>query len=113
MLRNFFAVALSALILAACTQSSAVEVARYGNEAINVRAEVVAGALDGVLKVYINEELVVNQRSQVFGGSSQTFNGTWRGRPVVARATLVQNLLSTYTQIDVFINGQLVETLVV
>lgn len=98
---------------ASCTTTSAPEVAYYDNEQINIQAEVQPGAFDGLLKLYINEQVVIEQRSKAFGGTSQTFRGVWRGKPVTARATMVQNMLSNYTQIDVFIDGTLVETLTV
>jgi len=98
-------------MLAACTQSSTVETAHYQNEKLSIRAEVEPGAFDGLLKVYIGEELVINQRSKAFGGSQQTFYGIWRGKRVRARATSIQKLMSSYVQVDVFIDGTLVETL--
>ena|SRR6056297_3533697 len=101
------------LWLAACAQTSAPEVAQFNNERLQISATVTPGMFDGELKLFINEELVINQRSQAFGGSSQTFEGAWQGRQVTARATRVQNFMSAYTQIDVFIQGQLVETLTV
>ena len=81
--------------------------------AVDIRAEVEPGAFDGLLKLYIDDQLVINQRSKAFGGSSQSFTGTWRGKPVVARATQVSKMMSTYVMVDVFINGALVETLTI
>lgn len=99
--------------LSACTQHSAPEVAQYQNEQLRIAAHVEPGMFDSELRLFINNKVVIKQRSQAFGGSSQNFEGNWRGRPVLARATRVQNLLSAYTQIDVFISGTLVETLTV
>lgn len=104
---------LSFLGLSACTTTSAPEVGYYDGKPITIRAEVEPGLVDSNLNLYIQDELVVNQRSKAFGGSSQSFKGSWRGKPVIARATKIENFLSSYTQIDVFIAGQLVETLTV
>lgn len=111
---RFLVVVLAAtLTLASCTQHSAPEVGYYNGQKLQIRAEVEAGAFNGVLKLYIDEELTVDQRSKTFGGSSQSFTGKWKGRNVVARVTYVQNLFSAYHLIDVFIEGQLVETLTI
>jgi hypothetical protein len=110
---RIFAVLTMMLFVAGCAQTSAPEVAQFNNERLQISAKVTPGLFDGELKLFINEELVINQRSQAFGGSSQSFEGTWQGRQVTARATRVQNFMSAYTQIDVFIEGQIVETLTV
>lgn len=44
------------------------------------------------------------------GGSSQTFNGSYRGKPVMARVTKVVTFLSERYIVDVFYNRQLIET---
>jgi len=100
-------------VAAGCTQHSAPEIAHYNNERLQIAAQVEPGMFDGELQLFFNGERVIQQRSQAFGGSSQNFEGRWRGKQVLARATRVQNFMSAYTQIDVFINGTLVETLTV
>ena len=99
--------------LSACVQSSAPEVTQFGNERLQISANLTPGLVDGELELFINGERVIKQRSQAFGGSSQSFQGNWKGKQVVARATRVENFLSSYTMIDVFIAGQMVETLTV
>ncbi len=104
----------AALAISACTQTSTPEIATFEGQRLTIQAEakpLPLGAAEVMVK--IDGETVINQKSQVFGGSSQTFNGSWNGRPVSARATRIQNFVSSYTQIDVFIGGQLVETLTI
>ena len=108
-----FCIFLGAASLSGCVQTSAPEVTQYGNERLQIAAKVTPGLFDGELQLFINGQLVIKERSQAFGGSSQTFNGTWKGKQVVARATKVENFLSSYVMIDVFIGGQMVETLTV
>lgn len=106
-----FAVALTTL--SACVTTSAPEITTYQGQRLQISAVVTPGMFDGELQLFINEQMVIKQRSQAFGGTSQSFEGSWNGRRVTARATRVQNMLSAFTQIDVFIEGQLVETLTV
>ncbi len=113
MKKLIFMFSLMVAALAGCTQHSVPETAYFKGQKHEVRAEVEPGAFDGLFKVYIDEELVINQRSKAFGGSSQTFVGSWKGMPVTARATAVQKMMSQYTIIDIFVDGQLIETLTV
>ncbi len=99
--------------LTACTQHSAPEVAYYENQKLQLAAKITPGVFDGELTLAINGEQVIKQRSQAFGGTSQTFEGTWKGKQVVARTTAVTNLMSNYHLIDIFINGTHVDTLTV
>ena len=112
-IQSVTAAALSISLMAGCATTSAPEVATYNGQQLQISATATPGMFDGQLELFINKEKVIDQRSKAFGGSSQTFEGTWNGLPVTARATRVQNMLSAYTQVDVFINGQLVETLTV
>ena len=113
MKRRIFIGLAAASTVMGCVQTSAPEVTSYRGERLEIAASAKPGLFDAELVVSINGEQVINQRSQAFGGSSQTFSGVWRGRPVTARATRVQNFVSAYTQVDVFISGELVETLTV
>jgi hypothetical protein len=101
------------LAISACAQSSAPEFATFESERIEIQAEMTPGLLDAEVKLLINNELIINERSQTFGGSSQVFHGTWNGKQVTARATAVQKFMSSYILVDVFIDGVLVETLTV
>jgi len=101
------------VILAGCAHTSAPEIAHFNGQKLQISAEVNPGLFDGELTLFIDGDIVIKERSQAFGGSSQSFEGTWKGHQVTARATTVYNLLSHYTQIDVFIAGQLVETLTI
>ena len=112
-MRNFLAATLLAVLVAACTQQSAPEFAIYNGESIQIEVTSTPGLIDAEYVLKINGEPVIKQRSQAFGGSLQVFDGSWRGKKVSARTTRVQNMFSTYTQVDVFIDGQLVETLTV
>jgi len=103
----------SVTFLAACAQESPVEFAQYNGERLQIEAVAKPGLIDEEVKLLINGETVIKQRSQAFGGSSQTFEGVWRGKRVTARATRVQNFMSAYTMVDVFIAGEHVETLVI
>ncbi len=71
------------------------------------------GLVDSEVKLKINGEVAINERTQTFGGSSQVFEGNWQGEQVTARITRVHNMMSQYHLIDVFIGGELVETLTV
>lgn len=100
-------------LLSACAQESPVEFAHYQGERLQIEAVARPGIVDAEVKLLINGETVIKQRSQPFGGSSQTFEGVWRGKLVTARATRVKNFVSAYTMVDVFIAGVHVETLVI
>lgn len=104
---------LTVLVLTGCVTTSAPEVTQFQGRTLQISAQVTPGLFDGRLILIINNEVAIDQRSQAFGGSSQSFEGVWDGRQVTARATRVQNMFSSYVQIDVFIGGQLVETLTV
>jgi hypothetical protein len=110
--RSFVALG-CATVLVGCVQTSAPEFANFAGERIEISASATPGMFDALFTLSINSETVIQQRSQAFGGSSQTFEGVWRGRPITARATRVQNFVSSYTQVDVFIAGELVETLTI
>ena len=112
-MRNFIVAAGLALALSACAQQSIPEFAVYGKEKLQLEATAVPGLIDAQFSLKINGEEVVRGRTVPFGGSSQSFEGVWQGKKVLARATRVQKWASTYTMIDVFIGGELVETLVV
>ncbi|SFI84336.1 hypothetical protein SAMN04487991_1038 [Celeribacter neptunius] len=85
----------------------------YNGRPLQLVAKMTPGMFDEEVKLYIDNELVINERSQPFGGSSQTFEGTWKGRKVVARATAVQKFMTSYIMVDVFIDGTLVDTLTI
>ena len=101
------------LSLSACAQQSIPEFSTLDGERIQLEAVATPGLFDAKVELKINGETVISDRSEPFGGTSQSFEGTWNGKRVVARATRVQKFASTYTMIDVFIGGELVETLVV
>ena len=113
MKKRYVLTLVACLLGAGCTQYSAPELSRYSGEPLQISAEATPGVLDAEYRVFINGDMVIKKRSKTFGGTSQNFTGRWRGKRVLARATRVQNFLSAYTQIDVFIDGQLVETLTV
>lgn len=102
---------LSITALGACTTASAPEMATYQNQKITLRAE--TDSANYTFRLFIDNDKVIDQSVQVFGGSSQTFNGVWRGKTVTARATRVSQFASSYVLVDVFINGEHVDTLTV
>lgn len=108
-----FAALLAATLLVACAQQSPVEFTQYQGERLQIEAVATPGFANAEVKLLINGETVIKQRSQTFGGTSQTFEGSWRGKRVTARATRVSNFVSAYTMVDVFIAGEHVETLVI
>jgi len=101
------------LLLAACAMQSVPEMSRYNGQKIELLAKTTPGLFDAEFVLYINGKPVIKQRTKPFGGSSQTFKGAWNGRRVIARVTAVTKLMSSYTMVDVFIDGVLVDTLVV
>ena len=113
MIKRTIIAAAMLVAIAGCTQTSAPEFATYNGERIEVAATATPGLFNAGFIVTINGQTVIDDRTEAFGGSSQTFTGTWNGKNVTARATRVQNFVSAYTQIDVFIDGQHVETLTV
>ena len=102
---------LSIIAVGACTTTSAPEMATYQNQKITLRAE--TDSANYAFRLFIDNEKVIDRSVEVFGGSSQTFNGVWRGRTVTARATSVTQWASSYVLVDVFINGEHVDTLTV
>lgn len=101
------------LMVSACAQQSIPEFSTFNGKQIQLEAVATPGVFDAKVELKINGETIISERTEVFGGSSQSFQGTWSGKQVVARATRVQKFASTYIMIDVFIDGVLVETLVV
>ncbi len=99
--------------ISGCATTSAPEVGIYNGQQVSVSAKMIPGLIDSEVFLYIDNTLVIKDRTAPLGGSSQSLKGQWNGKPVVARLTQIENLLSSYTQIDVFVAGQLVETLTV
>lgn len=99
--------------LAACVQQSVPETSVYRGEKLVMQANATPGVLDAKFELMINGETVISDRTQPFGGTSQSFEGSFRGQQVIARATAVQKFASAYTLVDVFINGEHIDTLVV
>ncbi|WP_141101986.1 hypothetical protein [Oceanicola sp. 22II-s10i] len=106
-------VVLFSTTLFACTQQSAPETSNYRGERLVIEAEATPGLIDAEFVLKINGQTVIRDRTEPFGGSSQSFSGSYRGQQVMARATAVQKFFSAYTMIDVFINGEHVDTLTV
>ncbi|MSU89734.1 hypothetical protein GE300_08895 [Rhodobacteraceae bacterium 2CG4] len=99
--------------LAACTQQSQEEYATVAGSRLAISAEMTPGVIDAKFVLRINGAPVINDRTEPFGGTSQNFSGSYDGRPVSARVTAVSKMFSAYTMVDVFIDGQLVETLTI
>lgn len=101
------------LLVTGCAQQSVPEMSQYNGQRIELLAKATPGLIDAEFILYINGKQVIKQRTKPFGGSSQSFKGSWNGRSVLARATAVRKFTSAYTMVDVFIDGVLVDTLVV
>ena len=108
-MKNYLAL-FALLSTVACTSTSPVEMAVVNGERISISAEGELGFIQDIFRLKFNNELVIEQKTQPFGGSSQTFNGTFRGKPVMARVTKVVTLFSERYIVDIFYNGQLIET---
>ena len=98
------------LFLFACTSTSPVETAQINGQPVSIVAEGQPGVLTGTFVLKFNNTVVINERTKLFGGSSQTFNGRYQGKQVMARVTRVVSFLSERYVVDVFYNGQLIET---
>ncbi len=82
----------------------------WQNQNLEILAAVVTRPLDSSIKLSINGEPVINGTTEVGAGSAQNFMGNWRGNRVLARFSRQQSVFSSASRIDVFINGNLVET---
>lgn len=111
-LKHYIAIA-GISLLTACAQQSVPEISQYRGQQIEISAKATPGLFDAEFVLMIDGQEVINDRTTPFGGSSQTFEGVWNGKKVKARVTSVQKFASAYTMIDVFIDGVLVDTLVV
>lgn len=112
-MQKLLLVAATCALLTACAQQSIPEFSVYEGRQIQIEATATPGLIDSHVQIRINGETIIDDRTEAFGGSSQSFEGTWNGKPVLARATRVTKFASNYTMIDIFIGGTLVETLVV
>ncbi|MEL6126191.1 MAG: hypothetical protein AAFR57_07335 [Pseudomonadota bacterium] len=97
-------------ILVACAQTSPQEFATVDGERIALTASITPGVL-GTFRLNMNGDEVIEESFEIFGGSSQTFEGRYRGDPVSARVTQVQKWFTNYHLVDVFYKGQLIDTL--
>ena len=111
MLKKIVAIAGLAILVSGCVQSTAPEFTNYEGESIQVVASMTPGVLRSKLQVTFNGETVIDDTTQALGGPSQNFTGTWRGKTVTARTMMVQRMFSEYMQIDVFLDGRLIESL--
>ncbi|MEL6677863.1 MAG: hypothetical protein AAFQ51_04085 [Pseudomonadota bacterium] len=98
------------IVLTACAQSSPQEFATVDGERISLTASITPGVL-GTFRLNMNGDEVIEESFQVFGGTSQTFEGRYRGEPVSARVTQVTKWFTKYNLVDVFYKGQLIDTL--
>lgn len=113
MLKKTYAAASIAILLTACAQTSAPEFATYEGERIEIAATATPNLFNSDIIITINGNTVIDDKTETFGGSSQTFTGNWQGKQVTARLTQVTNMFSNYVQVDGFIDGDHVETLTI
>lgn len=97
-------------LMVACTSTSPVEMATINGQTISIVAEGEPGLIQGTFRLRFNGEAVIDQKTKPFGGSSQTFTGAYKSKPVMARVTKVVTLFSERYIVDIFYNGQLIET---
>ena len=100
-------------VLASCTQQSQEEYASVNGSRLAISAEMTPGLVNAEFILRINGATAIKGRTQPFGGSSQTFSGVHQGRPVTARVTQVTKFFSQYVLVDVFYNGEHIETLTI
>ena len=98
-------------LLAGCGNQGAPVSVPWQNSRLEIQAEVLTRPLDASFKLYINGERVIKDTTKVGAGTFQNFSGIWQGQRVLARFSRKQFVVTSATCIDVFINGNLVETL--
>ena len=108
--RSIIAILTLSMLLFSCTTTAPSEVAYYEGEKIKIDAVGETRLLSGHLLLKINDEVVIDEENTSFA-SSHTFEGSWKGKPVRARATAVSTMFTSYIMLDVFIDGELVDTL--
>jgi hypothetical protein len=102
------AIAAGIILISSCAQSIP-ETTNFNGKAMTMHLKATTGA---AWEFYINGELVIHHKIKAFEGMP-VMNGTWRGKPVMIKMQMVSSGWTTMKTADVFIDGQLVETLVV
>ncbi|MFK7877180.1 MAG: hypothetical protein AB8B71_15590 [Paracoccaceae bacterium] len=99
------------LFLTGCAQQSPPISVPYNYERLEIMAIVQQWPLDARLQMSINGDLVIKETTLISSGTSQNLVGTWRGQQVMARMTRRNGLFAPAARIDVFIEGNLVQTI--
>ena len=81
------------------------------NERLEFQAEVLNRPLDVEFRLFINGNPVVQAISEPTTRSRIAFEGLWRGQTVFVDLRRDINVLTTSNEIDIYISGNLVETL--
>ncbi|WP_417245320.1 hypothetical protein [Celeribacter sp.] len=100
-------VAVAFLLLAACAESIP-EVSYYDGRNITIQMRATP---ESNWEVLIDGEIVVQEKTKAFS-TNETLHGMYKGKPVMVRRYLRSNGWTSTHVADVFIDGQLVETLV-
>lgn len=100
-------VAVAFLLLAGCAESIP-EVSYYDGRNITMQMRATP---ENNWELLIDGEIVVQQKVKAFR-SNETLNGVYKGKPVMVRRYLRSNGWASTHVADVFIDGRLVETLV-
>lgn len=99
--------------LTACAQQSPTEYATMNGQRMALDAQMTPGFMDAEFILKVNGQTAIKQRSQPFGGTSQSFTGSYQGKQITARVTQVNKFFTTYMMVDVFYDGELVDTLTI
>ena len=100
-------VAVAFLLMAGCAESIP-EVSYYDGHNITMQMRATP---ESNWELLIDGEIVVQQKVQAFN-SNETLNGVYKGKPVMVRRYFRSNGWASTHVADVFIDGRLVETLV-
>ena len=114
-LRNCILLA-SCLAISACFKvKSEPEFALFNEQKIALEAYMEPGVLTTTLTVIIEKEVVIDAAEKAFytGGEPETFASSWRGKPVRVILSAVNKPFSSYMKVDIYIDGQFVDTVVI
>jgi hypothetical protein len=103
-----FAILAGTILLSSCA-TSIPETTNYNGKPMIMQVKARPGA---VWEFYIDGQLIMEKQANVFEGMP-VMHGTWKGKPIMVKLQMVSNGWSAMKTADVFIDGQLIETLVV
>lgn len=95
-------------LLAACAESIP-EIAHYNGQSVTIQLRATPA---NEWELLIDNDIVVKQKVEPFS-TNETLRGTYKGKPVMVRRYFRSNGWTQAHVADVFIGGQLIETLVI